>query len=85
VFYFPGSLAYEVTNREALRTLCPRADDVWLYWMSRMAGTGYRQVGGSFKQIPWPTSQRVSLYSVNVVGGQNDVQICAMEDNYGLY
>ena len=46
VLYYPGSLAPEVTNREAFLRLCPRADDVWLYWMGRRAGTRYRQVGG---------------------------------------
>ncbi len=55
----PGSLAPEVTNREVFLRLCPRADDVWSYWMGRRAGTRYRQVGGPFTQISLPPSQRV--------------------------
>ncbi|HSS38568.1 MAG TPA: glycosyltransferase family 2 protein [Polyangia bacterium] len=84
VLYYPGSLAPEVTNREAFLALCPRADDVWLYWMGRRAGTRYRQVGGAFTQISWPRSQRVSLRHENVAAGENDRQIRAVEDHYGV-
>ncbi|MFL5306246.1 MAG: glycosyltransferase family 2 protein [Polyangia bacterium] len=83
VLYYPGSLAPEVTDREAFLRLCPRADDVWLYWMGRRAGTRYRQVGGPFTQISWPRSQRVSLWLENVAAGENDRQIRAVEDHYG--
>ena len=85
VLYYPGSLAPEATNRQAFLALCPGADDVWLYWMGRMAGSRYRQVGGPFQQISWPRSQRVALQLENALAGDNDRQIRAMEDRYGVY
>lgn len=85
VLYYPGSLAPEVINRTDFLELCPRADDVWLYWMGRMAGSRYRQVGGRFKQVSWPRSQRSSLQSRNIGLRDNDRQIRAMEERYGSY
>lgn len=85
VLYFPGSLSPLVTTRALFTALCPRADDVWLYWMGRMAGSRYRQVGGPFEQITWPRSQATSLTVQNVNGGENDRQISAMEERFGIY
>ena len=84
VLYFPGALASQVTDRNAIRKLCPFSDDIWFYWMSRIAGTHYSQVGGPFRQVPWFRSQTVSLCSVNVAAGENDRQIRAMESAFGL-
>jgi hypothetical protein len=85
VLYFPGALAGEVTDRAAFTELCPSADDIWLYWMGRMAGTHYRQTGGDFRQASWLFAQRTSLRTVNVDGGGNDQQVRAMEERFGLY
>jgi hypothetical protein len=83
VLYPPGSLAPETTDRALFTRLCPKADDVWLYWMGRRAGSLYRQVGPIFSQIMWDGSQDVSLYSSNAAGG-NDEQIAAMEAHFGF-
>ena len=85
ILYFPGAFSPQVTDREAIAELCPDADDVWLYWMARMQGSLYRQVGGPFREIAWPRSQRTSLKTANFSGGRNDLQIQAMEERYGLY
>lgn len=83
VIYPPGSLSAEVTDRALLTRLCPKADDVWLYWMGRRAGSLYRQVGKPFQPLPWDGSQDVSLYATNSVGG-NDSQIAAIEAHFGI-
>lgn len=84
VLYYPGCFHPTVTNRALFRELCPSADDVWLYWMARMAGARYLQTGGAFEQIVWPGSQSTSLRSENLEGGRNDDQIRAMEARFGI-
>jgi len=83
VIYPPGSLSPDVTDRALLTRLCPKADDVWFYWMGRRAGSGYRQVGPWFQPLPWDGSQVMTLYLDNELGG-NDRQIAAMETHFGL-
>jgi hypothetical protein len=83
VLYPPRSLAPEATDRALLTRLCPMADDLWLYWMGRRAGSLYRQVGPFFPQIMWDGSQDVSLYASNAAGG-NDTQIAALEAHFGI-
>ncbi len=83
VLYYPGVFAKQVTDVNAFRQHCPSADDLWLYWMARMNGARYQQVGGPFLQISWPHSQRHSLAQVNVGHGENDRQVRALEACFG--
>lgn len=83
VLYPPRSLAPETSDRALFMQLCPTADDLWLYWMGRRAGSLYRQVGPVFPQIMWDGSQEVSLYATNASGG-NDRQIAALEAHFGI-
>jgi hypothetical protein len=81
--YPPGAFSPEVLNREALLALCPRADDIWLYWMGRMVGATYRTIGQRRDIINWAGSQNVSLYNHNVIEGGNDEQIRKVAERYG--
>jgi hypothetical protein len=82
VLYPPGSLDPEVMNEGAALATCPSADDVWLYWMAKRAGTQWCQVGGGFPQIVWPGSQATSLLSENVGRGANDRALAAVQKLY---
>lgn len=82
VLYPPKSLSPEVTDSATFKALCPTADDLWLYWMGRRAGSLYRQTGPVFTQMFWDGSQAVSLYEDNSSGG-NDRQIAALEAHFG--
>ncbi|CAN5275529.1 glycosyl transferase [soil metagenome] len=84
VLYFPGCFDPEVMNIEAFTRICPNADDVWLYWMARKAGTMYRKVGGRFVSANWRGSQAESLMAANVASSGNDQQILQMVEHYGL-
>jgi hypothetical protein len=79
----PDSLAPEVTDR-AFLTLCPHADDVWLFVMALRAGTRFRQVGGGFAQVSWKNSQSVSLMQHNLVDGGNDKQLEAVLSRFPI-
>lgn len=83
VFYPPGSLLMpEAVDVQAFRELAPKADDVWLNWMARLAGSSIIKTGFNKRVTVWPSSQEVSL-RVNTEHGANDWQIRNMIERYG--
>ncbi len=84
VFYPPGVFHSDVLNVDAFKKLCPRADDVWLYWMMRLNGGISRKVGVVHPLYCWPTTQRTALWCSNVDQCGNDIQIRKMVDHYGF-
>jgi hypothetical protein len=84
VLYPPHCLHPDVLSVETFRRLAPTADDVWLYWMGRRAGSVFYKVGPLRRFHNWSGSQDVSLYDSNAINNNaNDVQIRAMIDAYG--
>ena len=83
VIYPPRSLPPETLDEVRIRSLCPTADDIWLFWMGSTSGARYRQVGGGFSQITWAGSQTATLASVNCESG-NDDQLRALMSTPGL-
>ena len=75
--YPPRSLHEMVFDQATFMSICPTADDVWLYCMARLAGSRFKQVGGGFAQISWKGSQDVSLMATNL-SGANDHQLRAV-------
>jgi hypothetical protein len=75
VLYPPGSLHSEVTNVELIKTLCPSADDIWLFWMARKNRSVFTKTAKNFPVTMWPSSQEVKLSSENIFLGANDRQI----------
>lgn len=82
ILYPPGVLSPETLDSERFLACCPTADDVWLYWMLRRNGGQARRAGELRDLVPWPGSQRTSLWSMN--RHANDRQIEAMIAQYGL-
>lgn len=82
VLYPPGSLAPDVLDQEKFMSLAPHADDVWLFWMGRRAGSTTRRVGRPWHNTVWPGTESSSLMQYNWNGG-NDRQIAAMMEHYG--
>ncbi len=85
ILYPPGSLSPEVLNESSFKTLCPNADDVWLYWMGRKAGSKYKKSEGHHKIVMWPGSQKVALVYENFFGTGNDDKIKKMIHHYGWF
>jgi hypothetical protein len=79
----PGALAPEVLDRSFM-TLCPHADDVWLFVMAKRAGAKFRQIGGGFAQVAWEGSQVSSLMHNNLAGDGNDRQLAAVLERYPI-
>ena len=83
VLYPPGSLARDTLNEAAFMDLCPHGDDIWFFWMARLAGSAHRRTAGQFDVIEWPGTQEVALQNDNRLASGNDHQIRAMEAQYG--
>jgi hypothetical protein len=83
VMYPPGSLSPTVLDSEIFMKLCPRADDIWLFWMARLVGSEFRSTGRGRRPCLWRNSQKAALFRVNVLQNGNDVQIEAMIDMFG--
>jgi len=66
ILYPPSALAREVLNQDAFLELCPKADDIWLYWMGRSAGSVYRKIGRADIAWDWPGTQKVVLFRENL-------------------
>jgi hypothetical protein len=85
VLFPPGSLAApELFDQASFMQLCPTADDMWLYWMARRAGSRVRKVSTQRTYFFWPRTQDVGLANLNRRAGANDVQIRAMVDRFGF-
>jgi protein O-GlcNAc transferase len=84
VLYPPHVFHTDVDNDDLYMTLCPRADDIWLYWMMRLNGAVARKVGVRRKLLVWPGTQLTSLWQENGVNSGNDVQIMSMIKKYGF-
>lgn len=83
VLYPPGAFSPEVTDRSLFLELAPRGDDIWFFWMARLAGTNQRRAGVWFDITEWPRTQKVALYSENLLGKGNDRQLEAMFAHFG--
>ncbi len=84
VLYPPGALHPDVTREDLFTRLCPGADDIWMWWMARMAGSVVRHVGPPVRIVEWPGSQTQSLRALNHgADAGNDRAIAAMTAQYG--
>lgn len=83
VLYPPNSLHPMCCDEDVFLKLCPQADDIWLYWMTRMAGSRVNALGWKRNVMNWRGSQASSLYGANVIRGGNERQLRAMASHFG--
>lgn len=83
VLYPPGAFADAVTDEDAFMRLCPYGDDIWFFWMARLAGTNHARTPAGFELLAWLRSQDVGLFHENQLNSRNDLQIRNMEEAYG--
>lgn len=83
ILYPPRILTHTKEDRDAVLSLCPRADDIGLYWFGRRNGALYKRVSGRRELIQWAGSQNAALWASNVMQGGNDKQIEALAARYG--
>lgn len=84
VLYPSDCLHPDVDDAARILELCPRADDVWLYWMARRQGYYFRRAAKPHRLHHWRHSQEQGLMWDNVfLGDGNDRQIAAMIAAFG--
>ncbi len=86
VLYPPGSLAAECTDSDAFLALCPTQDDIWLKAMAVRQGTLAKKIAPNsrdFQTIRGTQKQALSYINTGE-GGQNDAQLKAVFDRYGI-
>lgn len=83
VLYPPRSFASEAVKEEKFTTLCPDADDIWLYWMSALAGKRAKISGYTMELIAWPSSQEKTLWHENILDNGNNKNITSMLLHFG--
>lgn len=81
--YPPRIFHQDVLNCIAFQSLCPNADDVWLYWMMRRNGAKARKIGAARPLICWTGSQSVGLLHENVIARGNDQKISSLISAFG--
>lgn len=83
VLYPPHSLDPRATDIETAKRLAPTADDLWFYWMARLAGTMHVKVGQNTNNLLYTEgSQESGLIHTNW-DGANDRQIRALWLEFG--
>ena len=89
VLYPPHSLDEETTNEQVFLDICKYADDVWFKAMAIKKGTLVKLVYSRNQQgqdyILNDSVQDMGLKNINIIGGQNDLQIKAVFEKYNLY
>ena len=91
VLYPPHSINEEVFNLEAMKKLCPKADDIWLRIMEMLNDT--RTVLAAHINVPGTGipgfmiygSQKMALWRSNVNDRENDSQMKAVIDAYNTW
>ena len=83
IFYPPHSLAPDVFDEATFTSLAPFADDVWLYWMERRAGSTVRRVGPRYALQTWPGCNEQGLFVRHNADGGNDPVIAALIAHFG--
>lgn len=83
IIYPPGCFAEEMLDEKTFTALCPRADDIWLFWMALRGGHHYKKTKTDHKINVWPASQTAALFKENCLDGGNDRQIKNMIEKFG--
>lgn len=83
VLYPPDAFADSVMDEDAFMRFCPHGDDIWFFWMARLAGTDQMRTPSGFELLAWPQSQDVGLFHENQLNSRNDVQIRNLEEAFG--
>lgn len=83
VLYPKGSLHKDVVNQDIFLKLCPDADDLWLHWMRRRAGSKCITPPKKIRQVDVPGCHDSGLARKNVHCDGNDVQLRQLANVFG--
>lgn len=84
VLYPPQCFYKDVAREDIFTTLCPTADDLWLYWMARLNDMNFKVTKKPFAMITWPKSQESALWHKNI-HRNNDTAIIKLNEKYKIF
>lgn len=88
ILYPPQCFTDEVFNSSVFMQICPKADDIWFYAMSRIAGTPAVLVKTGHPEghyLPLPiTDDALSLHNTSSVENGNDIQFKNVISHYNI-
>ena len=96
ILYAPGRLHPDVVDDATFRTLCPSADDAWLYWMGLRGGSQFRRIelarpGSLAGIVAEGLDDSLARFSKGIPpsvkfprGGGDDVQFSNLIDRFGF-
>ncbi|MGA4718495.1 glycosyltransferase family A protein [Fictibacillus nanhaiensis] len=85
VLYPPKSMNMEVFNIDAIKELCPNADDLWLKCMGFMNDTKTVKISKVFSEMFTTSGSNDSgLAKNNVLNGENDIQLRNIIKKYNI-
>lgn len=82
VLYPPGVFDPQVTYKDLFMSLCPNADDVWLFWMLNLKSAKVVKTKKRLNLVCWPGSDEGGLAAENVINNGNDLQIKNMQRKF---
>ena len=86
VLYPPGTLNRQVLDMDLAMKLASNADDIWLFFMSRLSKSEVRVIETSNKEpYFWFGSQKRALRHQNVTQDYNDEQMIQMENFFQIF
>jgi hypothetical protein len=83
ILYPPNTFSYKVLDSEIFMSICPKADDIWFFFMAHQNGYLSRRVSGGFGGHTWGKTQESALFHINVIGGENDKAFQEMVSRFG--
>lgn len=82
--YPPRCFHKKITDADLFQELAPTADDVWLYWMARLADTPVKLSKiAPYNVVEIPNAHKHGLAALNVQDRKNDEQIQRMLEYFG--
>jgi hypothetical protein len=72
----PHSLHQIATDKHLFLSLCPSADDIWIWAMAKLQNTQFEIIKNCISDLDYINleNQSTSLFTVNGIGGENDIQ-----------
>jgi hypothetical protein len=82
--YPPNIFPRILCDESKFLSLCPRADDLWFFWIAEMSNIKHIRTVERFPLICWQGSQESGLFYDNLLNGGNNEQIKNLENFFGL-
>lgn len=81
--YPPGSITTDKNDPENFLSLCPSADDVWLYFITSKNQYTPTKIPSDQLEYTWNNSQDIALVHENIGSHKNDEYIKLLSQVYG--